>query len=147
MIDLPAALQQFLHGIETANWDGIEAYLAPDVLYDATVPGWHYQYAGRDRIAEEYRTEWTGRHPWQLRELYVALTAEGAIVEFEARAHAPTADGAGTTERCARMANIFHLEDGRIVEHRLYCGGEWDQATIRRIEAHAPKVRQPDRVR
>lgn len=106
MIHLPAALQHFLRGIETADWDGIEAYLAPDVLYDATVPGWHYQYAGCDRIAEEYRSEWTGRHPWQLRELHVALTAEGAIVEFEARAHAPIADGRGTMERCARGQHL-----------------------------------------
>ncbi len=45
-------------------------------------------------------------------------------------------------EEGCRIANIFRLEDGRIAEHRLYCCGEWDEETLRHIEARAPNVRR-----
>ena len=141
MVEVPAAIQRFLEGIQTGNWDGIEACYTPDALYDASDPRWHYQYEGPRQIAQEFREEWTGLHPWRIVELHIAPTADGAVVDFEARGqcpgdahHAPHMEG-------ARLANIFRLEGGRIAEHRVYCCGHWDEETLHRIEVEAPKVR------
>lgn len=139
MSEVPEAIECFLTGLQTGEWAGIEEHLAADVLYDASVPGWHYQYEGRERIADEYRREWTGRHPWRVVELAVDRCASGAVlVDFEVRW-----GEAGSEEAC-RMANIFRFgADGRISEHRLYCCGEWDPETVRNVDASAPRVVRP----
>lgn len=134
--DAPEAVQRFLAGLETGDWSGIEHHLAEEVLYDASVPGWHYQYEGRERIAMEYRSEWTGRHPWRFKELHVERCRSGAaVVDFEVRW-----GEAGSEEAC-RMANLFRFdESGCITEHRLYCCGEWEPETVRQVDASAPRV-------
>ncbi len=133
---VPEAVGRFLAGLETGVWDGIEDHLDPEIVYDASVPGWHYQYQGRDQVAAEYRSEWTGRHPWRLVEVNVDPCASGAVlVDFEARWGDP-----GDEEAC-RMANIFRFSgSGLVREHRLYCCGEWDPDTVRRVDASAPQV-------
>ncbi len=142
MEEIPAAIQRFLEGMETGNWDGMEDYYTPDAIYDATVPGWRYQYEGPVRILEELRDEWTGRNTWRFVELHIAPTADGVVVDFEARGQRPSHAHHGPHEVACRLANIFHLEGGRIAEHRFYCCGEWDEETIRHIETEAPKVRR-----
>lgn len=134
--EVPEPVKCFLSALESGDWTGIEARLAADVLYDASVPSWHYQYEGRDRIAAEYRHEWTGRHPWRLTELNVECCRSGAVVvDFEARW------GDDGSEEACRMANIFRFDrDGRIVEHRLYCSGEWEPDTVRHVDESAPRV-------
>ena len=141
MADVPAPIRRFLEGLQTADWDGIKDCYTPDALYDATVPGWRYQYEGAARIARELREEWTGKHPWRIVELHVTPTPDGAVVDFEARGRCPGDAHHGPHEEAVRLANIFRLEEGRIAEHRCYCCGEWDEETLRRIEAEAPKVR------
>jgi hypothetical protein len=131
MTAIPDAIQRFLDGIETGRWDGFDGCVTPDVLFDGTVPGWHYQYEGAQRVVQEYASEWSG---WHIITLLATPIPDGMLVEFEARKKdVPRQLG-------VRMANIFQLEDGRIAEHRFYCGGEWDEAILRRIEAEAPKV-------
>ncbi|MGH2597922.1 MAG: nuclear transport factor 2 family protein [Dehalococcoidia bacterium] len=142
MAEVPAAIQHFLEGIQTGNWDGVEDCFTPDAVYDASVPGWHYQYQGAARIAQELREEWTGKHPWWLVEINVVLTPVGAVVDFEARGRCPGDERHAPHEEGIRLANIFRLEGGRIAEHRFYCCGEWDEETLRRIEAEAPNVRR-----
>ena len=137
---VPAAVVRFLDGVQTGRWDGIEAILAPDVLYDASVPGWHYQYEGAERVAQEYREEWTKTHAWRIVEQHVSPTLTGVCIDFEARGRCPGDAGHPAHEEAIRMANFFVLEHGRIAEHRCYCCGEWDEETLRRIEAEAPKV-------
>ncbi len=127
---LPAAVHRLLDGLRTGDWSGIEDDLRPDVLYDATVPGAHYRYRGREQVAREYRCEWTGRHPWRLVECRGAPTPSGAVVALEARWGEP-----GDEEAC-RLANLFVLdEEGRIAEHHLWCCGEWDPETVRHVDA------------
>lgn len=140
MTSLPIAVQRFLHGLETGEWDGIEQHLQTDVLYDASVPSWHYQYAGAAQVAREYREEWTGKHPWRIVERHVAATPDGVVVDFEARGRCPGDESHPAHEEAVRIANIFRLIEGRIAEHRFYCCGEWDAQTLRRIEAEAPRV-------
>jgi ketosteroid isomerase-like protein len=145
--DIPAAVARFLDALETGRWDGFHECLSPDVVYDASVPGWHYQYEGAARVAQEYEHEWTGKHAWHVIERHVSPTADGVVVDFEARGRCPGDDSHGPHEEAVRIANIFRLEDGRIAEHRFYCCGEWDEETLRRIELEASKIerREEDR--
>lgn len=129
--------------MESGRWDGIADQLAPDVVYDASVPGWHYQYQGAARVAREYREEWTGRHPWRVVELHANPTPDGVVVGLEIRGRDPGADG----DEACRLANVFRLADGRIALHRFYCCGEWDAETVRRIDAEAPRLEHPEAAR
>jgi hypothetical protein len=140
MAELPIAVQRFLDGIQTADWAGFEAYYTPEALYDATVPGWHCQYEGPERIVRELSEEWTGRNTWQIVEMHVQPFADGVVLDFAIRGWRPRGEHWPGGEVYCRLANIFRLEDGRIAEHRYYCSGEWDEATVRRIETEAPKV-------
>jgi hypothetical protein len=140
-VTLPPAVACFLRGLETGEWGAMESCLAPDVLYDATVPGWHYQYEGNERVLLEYREEWTGKHTWRIVERHAPIVAEGvAVVDLEARGRCPGDTGHASHEEAVRIANIFHLVGGRIAEHRFYCCGEWDEETLHRIETEAPHV-------
>lgn len=143
--DIPIAVARFLDGIWTGDWSGIEDHLTADVLYDASVPGWHYQYAGAERVAQEYREEWTGQHTWRVIERHVSPTPDGVVVDFEARGRCPGDENHDAHEEAIRIANIFRLADGLIAEHRFYCCGEWDEETLQRIEAEAPKVSREGR--
>jgi hypothetical protein len=144
-VEIPAAVARFLEGIETGDWGGMEEHLAPDVLYDASVPGWHYQYQGAARVVREFQNEWTRKHTWRVVESHAAYTPDGVVLDFEARGCCPGDESHAAHEEAIRMANIFRLEGGRIAEHRFYCCGEWDEETIRRIEEEAPKVRREGR--
>ncbi len=145
LADMPDAVRLFVDGLRTGGWDGMAECLAPDVVYDASVPGWRYQLQGAARVMEEYRDEWTGQHTWAVIELHVAPTADGAVVDFELRGPCPGDDQHAGHEEAVRVANIFVIDDGRIAEHRFYCCGQWDQETIRRIEAEAPKLEGEER--
>ena len=114
------------------------------MLYDASVPGWHYQYEGAERVAKEYENEWTGQHVWDVVEHHVSPTPDGVVLDFEARGTCRGDANHPPHEEAVRIANIFRLEGGRIAEHRFYCCGEWDEETLRRIEAEAPKVNRRD---
>jgi ketosteroid isomerase-like protein len=143
-LDVPAPVRRFLEGVESGDWDGMESCLTPDVLYDASVPGWHFQHQGPARVAEQYRQEWTGKHSWRMVELHVSPTTDGVVVDFEARGQCPGDDDHRPHEEAVRIANIFRLTNGRIAEHRFYCCGEWDEQTLRRIEAEAPRVERKE---
>ena len=71
MADIPAAVQRFLDGVETGDWAGIEQHLAPDVVYDASVPGWRYQYQGVFGDAKERQVS------------RIVLDSEGGIVMLD----------------------------------------------------------------
>lgn len=134
MAAVPAAIQRFLEGIQTGNWDGIEECYTPDALFDASDPGGHYRYRGPARIAQEFREEWTGTHPWALVELHIVPTVDGAVVDFEARGRCPGDAQHAAHEEGAGLANILRLREGRIAEHRVYCTGHRNEETLRRIE-------------
>lgn len=140
MTEFPAAIQRFLDGIRTGDWDGVEAHFAPDAVYDGSMPGWRVRYQGPERIARDLREEWTGRHTWRVVEIHVSPTPDGTVIDFELRGPCPGDEAHPGHEEAVRVANIFRLEKERIAEHRWYCCGEWDEETVRRIEAEAPKV-------
>ena len=130
---LPSAVQRFLDGLRTGDWDGMEQHFTPDAIHDGSMPDWRVQYAGPDRIVRAYREEWTGKGTWDIPEPAVTQSADTVVVELEGTLATP-----GENLLC-RIANFFQVRDGRIAEHRYYCCGEWSEVTVRRIEADAPR--------
>lgn len=140
MQPLPDAVQRFLEGVESGDWTGMEQHLTPDVVYDGSMPGWRAQYRGPARVTQDYREEWTGRHPWKVTNLNDTRADDVVVLDFEGT-YASPGDGSNPPQReLFRMASFFRLRDGRIAEHRYFCCGEWDEATIRRIETTAPRL-------
>jgi ketosteroid isomerase-like protein len=135
MTALPTAVQRLLDGLSTGDWDGMEAHLTPDASQDGSMPGWRVRYQGPAQIVEAFRTEWTNHGTWEVTEQHVTRGGDTVVVDLEV----VTRPGSGP-RLTVRMANIFELRDGRIAEHRYYCAGEWDEATLRRIEAEAPRI-------
>jgi hypothetical protein len=146
MEKIPTAIQEFLNAIQTGNWQRMRAYYSDHVLYDGSIPGWHYQYQGRERVLEEMRQEWTGKHTWRVVEQHLTPTTDGIVLDFEIRGRCPGDDEHESHEDTCRIANIFTVKCGRITEHRYYCCGEWDEATMRKIETEAPKVARASKV-
>lgn len=137
-VTLPTAVDEFVHRIASADWEGMEDHLTADVLYDASVPGWHYQYQGAARVVREYREEWNGKYRWQIVERHV-VTGEGAVVLLIEMHGTPIRPGEHPPVVC-RLSNLFRLDGERIAEHRYTCCGEWDPDTVRQIAEHAPKI-------
>lgn len=137
-ITLPTAVAEFLERIRTGDWDGMEEHLEPDVLYDASVPDWHYQYQGVDRVLQDYREEWSGKYRWTLVEQHAVGTEDAAMLLVEMHGE-PIRAGEHPPVVC-RLSNLFRLIGGRISEHRFTCCGEWGPETVRHIADHAPKV-------
>lgn len=133
------AVERFLRGLETGQWDGMDRSLSAEVVYDASVPAWRSQYRGAERVLGQYMDEWSA-HPWRIVEQHITPTADGVVIDLEARGRCPGDDDHGPHEEAVRMANIFRLRDGQIAEHRVYCCGEWDETTLRRIEETAPRI-------
>jgi len=137
-VALPTAVEEFVRRIGTADWEGMEDHLAADVLYDAAVPGWHYQYQGAARVMQEYREEWSGKYRWQIVERHVVGGDAAVVLLIEMRG-TPIRAGEHLPVVC-RLSNLFRLDDDQIAEHRYTCCGEWDPDTVRHIAEHAPSV-------
>lgn len=137
-IALPTAVAEFLERIGTGDWEGMEAHLDRDVLYDASVPGWHYQYQGADRVLQEYREEWSGTYRWTVVERHT-VAADDAVVLLIEMHGTPSGPGEHPPVVC-RLSNLFRIGGGRITEHRYTCCGEWPPETVRHISDHAPTV-------
>lgn len=140
MEQLPNAVRRFLDGLATGNWDGMQQHFTRDAIHDGSMPEWRVQYQGPERIVQAFREEWTAKGSWHIRNPAVMQAGDTVALELECTLVAP--DG----RIMCRIANFFELRDGRIVEHRYYCPGEWNEATLRRIEADAPKVERKEAV-
>jgi hypothetical protein len=138
MTTLPIALERFLDGVRTGDWTGMEQHFTPDAIHDGSMPGWRLQYEGPSRIVQEYQESWTPGHGWDIQDYQVHDASSHVMIEMEST-HGSMADG---SLRLCRMANIFELRDGRIAAHRYYCCGEWNAATVRQIDAEAPKAQR-----
>lgn len=137
-IALPTAVAAFLERIGTADWEGMDAHLEHDVLYDASVPDWHYQYQGVDRVLQEYREEWSGKYRWTIVEQHTVAADDAVMLLIEMHGE-PIGVGEHPPVVC-RLSNLFRLDGGRIAEHRFTCCGEWGPETVRQIADHAPKL-------
>lgn len=136
-VAVATAVDVFLQCIRSAYWDGMENYLSADVVYSASVPGWHYEYQGASRVLREYQEEWSGKYRWNVVERHIVATDDSVVLDIEMHGDPISS---GIAPAVCRLANIFRLDGGRIAEHRYYCCGEWDPETVRHIAEHAPKV-------
>ena len=140
MSELPAAVDRLLSTMGTGDWSSLSADVTEDVIYDASVPGWHFSMQGVDAVLAELGG-WTDQHLWRTHEQRVTPTDKGVLVELELRGTCPGDDSHGAHEEATRNALVFELAaDGRISELRLICCGDWDEETIKRIETEAPRV-------
>lgn len=137
-VALPTAVEEFVRRIASVDWDGMEDHLTTDVFYDASVPGWHYQYQGADRVIQEYREEWNGKYRWTIVERH-AVGGDGAVMLLIEMHGTAICAGKHPPVVC-RLSNLFRLDGDRIAEHRFTCCGEWDPETVRDIAEHAPTV-------
>jgi ketosteroid isomerase-like protein len=134
MEQVPIAVQRFLDGLRTGDWDGMEQHFTPDAVHDGSMPDWRVRYAGPERIVGAYREEWTGKGTWNIPEPTITRSPDTVAVELEGTLVTPD------EELLCRIANFFRMRDGRIAQHRYYCCGEWSEETVRRIEAEAPGI-------
>lgn len=147
MTETRMAIERFLEALETGDWNGMEGLVTAGALYDGSMPGWRTQLEGAARIVQEYREEWTGKHTWRVVERETMPTPDGAVVTIEIHGRCPGDEHHAGHEEVCRIANVFRLEGDRIAEHRYWCCGEWDEETLARIEAEAPKVSRAARAR
>jgi hypothetical protein len=140
-MDVPPAVAAALAAIETGDWAPVKDVLAPDVVYEASVPEWHFSMAGVDDVIAEL-TGITSQHPWRYHDRRLTKTENGVLVEMEIRGRCPGDDDHAAHEEASCNALVFELDDGGLIsEMRLTCSGEWNDKVIARIEAEAPRVR------
>lgn len=140
MNDLPGAVATVFAAIESGDWSPVKDVLAPGVVYEGTVPEWHFSMRGVDDVLAELGT-WTDDHPWRIHERRVTRTDAGVLAECELRGRCPGHEGHPPHEEATRQAIVFELDGDAISEIRLTCSGQWGEDVINRIEAEAPKVR------
>lgn len=138
MQQLPKAVQRFLDGLQSGDWEGMEQHFTPDAIHDGSMPDWRVQYEGPARIVQAYREDWTGKGTWHMPDPTVTRAGETVVVELEGTLATPE------EALLCRVANVFELRDGRIAEHRYYCCGEWGEEAVRQIQADAPKVERKE---
>lgn len=146
MAEIPEPVRRFLDTFETQQWDDLVDAYAEDAMWDASVPNWHFQWEGAERCIDQLN-EWYAQHPWNVTDLNVIATAEGAALEIELRGRCPGNDEHESHLEGTRQAHFFRIEDGRIAEHRVVCAGEWLEDDLRRMDAEAPKVARKQRAR
>ena len=140
MSELPGSVATLLGAIETGDWAPVKDVLTADVVYEGSVPGWHFSMAGVDDVVAELST-WTEEHTWRYHERRVTRTDRGVLVECEMRGRCPGHEDHPPHEEASRNALVFELAGDAISEVRLICCGDWAEDVIARIEAEAPRVR------
>ncbi len=141
MSDVPYGVARLIRGMETGDWSDIESCFLADTVFDGSVPNWRFQLQGPAALAEELRG-WTASHVWSITEQILTPTPDGVLLEIETRGRCPGGDDHAEHDEMSRAALLFRIvADGRIADMKMYCAGEWNEETMHRIEAEAPKVR------
>jgi hypothetical protein len=124
----PAAVEKFLHAIETATIPTCDAWSA-DATLDATVPNWRLQARGRDAIRAEY-ARWfaDAGHFDELRRCPLG-DGTGEVVEYTL---SWTENG---VPHAAHHMHMLTVRDGSIVADTVMCGGRWPAGLLAEIEA------------
>jgi hypothetical protein len=124
----PAAVEKFLHAIETATIPTCDAWSA-DATLDATVPNWRLQARGRDAIRAEY-ARWfaDAGHFDELRRCPLG-DGTGEVVEYTL---SWTENG---VPHAAHHMHLLTVDDDRIVADTVMCGGRWPASLLAEMEA------------
>jgi hypothetical protein len=101
---------------------------APDVVLDATVPGWRFQRHGPAAVAAQY-TGWFA-YPGTFEELERHDYAGGAVVTYLLTWEE------GGVPHAAHHCHVLRFDDvGRIVGDQFFCGGRWDASLLAEMAA------------
>lgn len=112
-------VDQLLDSIIGATVQNCEAF-APDIVLDATVPGWRLRLHGADRVRGQF-AGWFA-DPGQFEQLRRTPLPYGELVEFLLTWQEPAGPFA------ASQAHVIEVSDGRITTIRMWCGGRWSEA-------------------
>jgi hypothetical protein len=123
-----SATDRLLAGIATAAFPGSDAY-AEGARLDATVPGWRFEKRGADRI-EAQLAKWYV-HPAELEEVTRRVLPDGEMVEVTV---AWVENGVPHAARQVHVLTIDRDAD-RILEHHVWCGGQWSADRLAEMEA------------
>ncbi len=124
------AIEAFLEGVRTGDWQSMGQHYSPAATFKGTVPRWYFTVKGASDVTRQM-ADWFPC-PAVVRDLYVNSTDDGAVVEFERRWTQPGDGDDGQAEEVGiRQAHVFYLDpDGRIREQHGHCAGIWDAATF-----------------
>jgi len=100
---------------------------APDVVLDATVPGWRFRIDGVAALKGEY-AHWFA-DPGRFEELRRIQFPGGEVVEYLL-----TWVEAGVPH-AARHVHVLDVHDGRIVRDTVVCGGRWPASLLAEMQA------------
>ena len=131
----------YLKGVETADIRDIEAYYAPDVRLDVTLPEWRFSWRGRDKVIgwlKEAAGSFAG--PIRFSEVRVFATENVLALQYEMHCNQKSEDGKMLRPAGFREFDIFVLRDGKVIEQIMHCTGCWDEAVFERIAREAPKA-------
>ncbi|MFP5319839.1 MAG: nuclear transport factor 2 family protein [Acidimicrobiia bacterium] len=108
---------------------GVPADLfAPDVVLDATVPGWRFSVQGPHAVARQYGGWFTA--PASLEELDRLPVSGGEVLTYLL-----TWEERGIPY-AAHHCHVLRIDgDGRIAGDRFFCGGRWDAALLAEMAA------------
>lgn len=115
----------YVHG----DLDALAGLYAPDAVVDCTVPHWQYEVRGAEEIERVLREDELGVPGRRVSSWRSGSTDDGFHLETEVHFRGQYG------EQMWRSLHLFRIEDGQIVEHRLYCSGIWSSADIARHRA------------
>ncbi len=123
----PRTVARFLHAVGTGAGVPIELF-SPDVVLDATVPGWRFAVSGADAAARQY-SSWFA-DPAAFEELERFPVDGGEVVTYL------LTWVEGGTPHAAHHCHVLRFDaDGRIARDRFFCGGRWDAGVLAEMAA------------
>ena len=120
-------VDRFLDAVSAG--EGVPADLfTPDVVLDATVPGWRFEARGAEAVARQY-SGWF-REQASLEELERLPVDGGEVVTYL------IAWVEGGIPHAAHHCHVLRFgAGGRITADRFFCGGRWDAGLLAEMAA------------
>jgi hypothetical protein len=108
---------------------GVPADLfTPDIVLDATVPGWRFAARGAEAVARQY-SGWFSEQA-VIEELERLLVDGGEVLTYL------LAWVERGVPHAAHHCHVLRLaDDGRIAADRFFCGGRWDAGLLAKMAA------------
>ena len=115
-------VERFLEAVGAGAGVPVEL-LSPDVVLDATVPGWRFTASGTAAVARQYG-RWFA-DPSAFEELERLPVEGGEVVTYLL-----TWVERGVPHAAHHRHVLRFDEDGRIAQDRFFCGGRWDAGLL-----------------
>jgi hypothetical protein len=125
--NLSQTVDRFLDAVCAGT--GVSAGLfAPEVVLDATVPGWRFSVEGPQEVARQYGSWFNA--PASFEELERFPVAGGEVLTYLL-----TWQEHGVPHAAHHCHVLFFDDDGRIAGDRFFCGGRWNAALLAEMAA------------